>query len=137
MSVLQNARKLKMAKTDTKTAKDAFTEYYSNLLEVLPMNLLVSTLYSKKLLSEDHKRTIDSSSTQIEKSKYLLDNVINPSLKIDYTELFDEMLMIMEKSDDPTVKHLVGKIRMSMCGQPSTAPDPTSDPIKLFSKGIK
>ena len=116
-----------------KTAKDVFTEYYSNLLEVLPMNLLVSTLYSKRLLSEDHKRKIDSSSTQREKSQYFLDNVINPSLKIDYTEQFDEMLRAMESSDDPAVKHLVGKIVIFMGGQPSAAKDPT----RLFSKGIK
>ena len=120
-----------------KTAKDAFIKYYLNLLEVLPMNLLVPTLYSKKLLSEEHKRIVDSLSTKREKSQYFLDNVINPSLKIDYTEQFDEMLRVMENSGDPAVKHLVEKIVIFMGGQPSATKDPPLDPTKLFSKGIK
>jgi len=101
-------------KTMAKTAKDAFVEYYSSLLEVLPINTLVSTLYSKKLLSEDHKKKIDSLSTQREKSSYFLDNVINPGLIVGYTKLFEEMLKVMESSDDPVANHVIEQIKMFM-----------------------
>ena len=117
-----------------KTAKDAFKEYYSSLMEVLPINVLISTFYSKKLLSEDHKRMIDSSSTQREKSQYFLDNVINPGLNVGYTKQFDEMLNIMENSDDPVVKHVAEKIRMFMGGLSSTGHEATDG--KVSPEGI-
>ena len=36
--------------------------------------------------------------------------MIKPGLEIKYTKLFDEMLKIMESSDDPTVNCLVNKV---------------------------
>ena len=109
-----------MAKEVESTAeKDAFKEYYVNLLEVLPMNLLGSTLYSKKLLSEDHKKRIDHLSTQKQKAQYLLDHVVNPGLNVGYTKLFAEMIEIMESSDDPVVKHVAEKIKMFMADSTS------------------
>ena len=93
-------------------ALDVFKTFYSKLTKVLPMiiNDQVTKLYSDKLLSGNHKDCIDSLTTGKKKTEYFLDKVIRPGLEIDYTELFDEMLKIMESSDDPTVNYLVNEI---------------------------
>ena len=93
-------------------AVDVFKKFYSELTEVLPMIIttLVTRLYSDKLLSGNHKDCIDSLATGKEKTEYFLDKVIKPGLAIKYTKLFDEMLRVMESSDDPTVNYLVNEI---------------------------
>ena len=93
-------------------AMDVFKKFYSELTEVLPMmiNNLVNKLYSDKLLSDDHKSNIADLTVEKEKIQYFLDKVIKPSLKIEYTELFDGMLKLMKASDDRTVMYLVKKI---------------------------
>ena len=50
------------------------------------INDLVARLYSDKLLSGNHKDCIDSLATSKEKTEYLLDKVIKPSLAIKYTK---------------------------------------------------
>ena len=93
-------------------AVDVFKKFYSKLTKVLPMiiNSLVTKLYSDKLLSGDQKSSIDSLASSKEKTVYFLDEVIKPGLEIHYTKLFDEMLRVMESSDDPTVNYLVNEI---------------------------
>ena len=93
-------------------AVEVFKKFYSKLIKVVPtiINSLVTRLYSDKLLSGDHKDCIGSLATSKEKTEYLLDKVIKPSLEINYTKLFDEMLRVMESSDDPTVNYLVNEI---------------------------
>ena len=92
---------------------DVFKKFYSELTKVLPMiiNNLVTTLYSKKLLSGDHKSRIESLFTDREKTEYFLDKVMKPGLEIEYTEQFDEMLRVMKTSDDSAVNYLVDKIQ--------------------------
>ena len=97
---------------NTTNAMDIFKRFYSELIEVLPMIIttLVTRLYSDKLLSGNHKDCIDTLATSKEKTEYFLDKVIKPGLAIKYTKLFDEMLRVMESSDDPTVNYLVDEI---------------------------
>ena len=94
-------------------AIDVFKKFYSELTKVLPMiiNILVTTFYSSKLLSGDHKDHIDSLPTNKEKAEYFLDKVIKPGLEIKYTEQFDEMLKVMTNSDDSAVKYLVDEMQ--------------------------
>jgi len=93
-----------------KSAKDTFKEFYSKLLEVLPINPLTSQFYSRNLLSNDHKGKLDALMTDKDRAEYFLDKVIKPGLQIDYTKQFDEMLLIMQNSDDPPVKYLADEI---------------------------
>ena len=92
---------------------DVFKKFYSELTKVLPMiiNVLITTFYSRELLSGDRKDRIDSLSTEREKTKYFLDKVVKPSLEIKYTEQFDEMLRVMKNSDDPAVKYLIDEMQ--------------------------
>ena len=94
-------------------AIDVFKKFYSELTKVLPMiiNNLVTTLYSKELLSGDHKSRIESLFTDKEKTEYFLDRVIKPGLEIKYTKQFDEMLRVMRTSDDSAVNYLVDEMQ--------------------------
>ena len=99
---------------------DVFKNFYSELTKVLPMiiNVLVTTFYSSKLLSGDHKSRIDCLPIDKEKAEYFLDEVIKPGPEIKYAKQFDEMLKVMTNSDDPAVKYLVNEMqKLSQCHQ--------------------
>ena len=94
---------------------DLFKTFYPKLLEILPVDDLLTQFYSKDLLSGAHKQKLDGLSaaratTDNDRAKYFLDNVIKPGLKIGFMKLFDEMVMIMTKSDDPSVNFLASEI---------------------------
>ena len=113
---------------------DAFKKFYSGLIKVVPMiiNDVVTKMYCDKLLSGNHKDCIDSLATGKEKTEYLLDKVIKPGLEIDYTKLFDEMLRVMESSDDPTVNYLVNEIQKFST---SSSMSPVDQTLATRSKG--
>ena len=94
-----------------RTTEDIFKEFYPKLLEILPINRLISHLYSKQLLSSNHKDRLQALSTNKEKAKCFLDEVIEPGLKVGCTDQFDEMLAVMVKSDDPPVKFLANEMK--------------------------
>ena len=94
--------------------KDVFKEFYPKLLEIIPISHLITQFYSRTLLSHDHKGKLDAMGTDKEKADYFLDKVIKPGLQIDYTKQFDEMLLIMQNSDDPPVKYLADEIMKCM-----------------------
>jgi len=88
----------------------AFKEFYSKLVKVLPMDD-ISDLYSNDLLPGDNKAKIEALDTQRRKAEYFLDHVIKPGMEIGYTGQFDEMLKVMDNSEHPPVKFLIGKIK--------------------------
>lgn len=94
--------------------KNAFKEFYPKLLEVLPTSHLISQFYSRNLLSDDHKCKLDALTNEKERAEYFLDKVIKPGLQIDYTKQFDEMLLIMQSSDDPLVKYLADEVKKAI-----------------------
>ena len=94
-----------------KTAEDIFKEFYPKLLGILPIDCLITQLYSKQLLSSNHKDRLQALTTKKERVKYFLDEVIEPGLQVGCMEQFDEMLAVMVKSDDPPVKFLANEIK--------------------------
>ena len=94
-----------------KTTEDIFKEFYPKLLKILPVDCLISQLYSKKLLSSNHKDQLQALTTKKERAKYFLDEVIEPGLTVGCMELFDEMLAVMVKSDDPPVRFLANEMK--------------------------
>ena len=111
-----------------KNRGDAFKIFYHKLLEILPMSQIISQFYSRTLLSHDHKSELDTLMTNKAKAEYFLDKVIKPGLQIDYTKQFDEMLLIMQTSDDPPVKYLADIIMkfMEQQHEPETSPETSS-----------
>ena len=81
------------------------------------MSGLTSRLYSQRLLPGSNKDKIDSLSTDKEKAQHFLDKVIKPGLEVGNTDPFDEMLRIMETSEDSTMKHVAGDMKKFMDGQ--------------------
>ena len=92
-------------------AEGVFRTFYAKLLKVLPMKTIVIEFYSRNLLPGDHKANIEALDTQKQKAEYFLDYVIKPGIEVGYTGQFDEMLKVMEISDDPAVKFVVGEIK--------------------------
>ena len=94
--------------------ENIFKEFYPKLLEILPINCLILQLYSKELLSNDHKDRLQALSTNKERARCFLDEVIKPGLRVGFMDQFDEMLTIMAKSDDPPVKFLANEMISGM-----------------------
>ena len=109
-------------------ANNALKTFYPDLLEVLPITDLVSHFYSHHLLSARHKANLDALANVEDKSKYFLDKVLTPGVRIGYTEQFDEMLRVMKRSDDGAVKFLAVKIEKVLL-PPETSPVTTSPVI--------
>ena len=113
-------------------AKRAFEMFYEKLIETLPINDLLSDLYASKLLrgkakgndKAKVKTKVESLSTQKEKAKYLLDEVIKPGLSVGNVEQFSKMITVMESSDNPVVKQLAKQIQECALGiSPSSSHD--------------
>ena len=109
-------------------AKRAFQMFYEKLIEALPINDLLSGLYASKLLRGNAKAKVktkvESLSTQKEKAKYLLNEVIKPGLSVGNVEQFNKMITVMESSDDPVVKHLAKQIQECALGVSPNSSDP-------------
>ena len=91
--------------------KEATKTFYAQLLKILPVDDLANHFFANNFLSIDDKTTLKCFNTRKERAEYLLDNVLLPSIYIGCTEKFDEMLTLMENSDDYAVQFLVQKIR--------------------------
>ena len=104
-------------------AERTFQAFYPKLLNVLPINNILTDFYSHGLLPGDHKANIDALDTQKRKVEYFLDYVIKPGLKVGYTGQFDKMLRVMETSDDPAVKFVAEEMRKFIgCSEISPKP---------------
>ena len=105
-------------------AESVFQNFYPKLLKVLPINSILTDFYSHGLLPGDHKANIDALDTQKRKAEYFLDYVIKPGIEVGYTGQFDNMLKVMETSDDPAVKFVAEEIRRYVsCGEMSREPE--------------
>ena len=91
-------------------AKRAVQRCYPSLLKLLPISKLVEHFYSQMLLSFDQKSKLDSLPSPVEQIKYFLDEILIPGLSIDYTGHFDEMIIMMKKSDDILTQCMVEKL---------------------------
>ena len=121
-------------------AESAFQKFYPKLLKVLPMNSIVTDFYSRGLLPGDHKANIDALDTQKRKAEYFLDCVIKPGLEVGYMGQFDEMVKVMETSDDPAVKFVATEMRKfdssESSSESSRDPQRNSGNIGIFTSNL-
>ena len=96
--------------------KEVFQRFYVELVRALPINdaVFVAKLYSYQLLDHDLKSEIEALTTTIEKSQHFLDKSIYPSIDTDDHKRFDNLLIVMETSDDTSVIELAKMIRSSL-----------------------
>ena len=95
-----------MAKS-AKEAERAVKNCYPNLVKLLPISELVDHLYCRELLSNNRKTKLDSFTSREEKIRCFLDEILIPGLNINYKGHFDEMVTMMEGSDDVLTRCLV------------------------------
>ena len=98
---------------ERKVAK-VYRTFYRKLLIILPVEDIVRNFYSRELISNDHKKEIDSYSCLKDKIKYFLDDVIHPSIQIGLFTQFNEMLVVMESSDNIAVKFVADNIKKGL-----------------------
>ena len=109
-------------------AKRVFEMFYEKLIQTLPISNLLSNLDASNLLRGNAKAKVktkvESLSTQKEKAKCLLNEVIKPGLSVGNVEQFNKTITVMESSDDPVVKHLAKQIQECALGvSPSSSDD--------------
>ena len=109
--------------TDVEDAKSVITKYYVELIEVLPIDDLLEHLDANKLLPRNYKAKVKSLSARKEKTTYFLDEMIKPGLSVGYIGQFNEMITVMESSDDPVVKHLMKQIQEFALGVSPSSSD--------------
>ena len=98
-----------MAETMAETRRTV-KDWYPDLLKQLPINKLVDRFESLHLIGPDRKSKLDSLTSPEEKVKYFVDDMLSPGLALEFTGHFDEMVKMMEESDDISMKHLVEKM---------------------------
>ena len=97
------------------SARKVFKEFYSELVETLPMNdaVFVSKLYSRDILSCELKNQLNiENKTSANKASRFLDSEIEPSVTSGIGTTFDELLTVMEDSDHQRMKELAQQIRI-------------------------
>ena len=94
--------------------KDVYTDYYSKLIIVLPMNdpIFIAKLYASQFLPGDAKEAVAARVTRAEKATFFLDNHIKNGFDDDGSNpLFLDLLKLMEKSDDIVLQSVAKEIR--------------------------
>ena len=75
--------------------------------------LFIAKLYSCDLLPDDNKEHVQSLPTGANKAMYFLDHVIKPSVATGADSSFDQLLNVMEDSEQG-IKELAKLIRTSL-----------------------
>lgn len=100
------------------STSDVFKEFYSRLVETLPMcdAVFVAKLYSRDILSREFKNQLNclENKTPTAKATLFLDTVIEPSITSGVGSKFDDLLNVMEGSDHESMKELAQLIRTSL-----------------------
>ena len=93
--------------------KEAYERFYPDLLTSLPMEdpQFYLELEKKRLFFGDFSEEVKAKDTEARKAAHFLQNAINHSLKIDNTEPFDNLLEVMENSDNGVCQSLAKEIK--------------------------
>ena len=79
---------------------------YIKLTRGLPIDDLLPNLYGKKVVNDVQKEDIHMKKSRKDKVSYLFDNVVIPELDIGASTKYNNLIKVMEASDDTTAKHL-------------------------------
>ena len=117
MYVVYNEGIIFMCSLTSTTATSVFQKFYSDLVDVLPMDdaTFRARLFSKGLLPGDLKNTINASSaSSAEKTSIFLDRVIEPSVKVNDVDNFNDLLNVMKDFTSSTLKNLSKTIKLEL-----------------------
>jgi len=105
------------------SAKDAFMQFYPQLISSLPMKdvVFIALLVKYNLLPGDTKAIISTKATREDATDYFLETVIDRALDVDDTEPFENLLKVME-AHGGSVKKLafdIGQRQTGAAGGPN------------------
>ena len=98
---------------DCSTTKVNIQKNYDELT-VLPINSLLSKLYSKGIITLEEKQRIQAHPVEIDGMQYFLDRIIIPSLKVNVDKKFRGFLEVMKESGDYTLISMAAKLGKQM-----------------------
>ena len=96
--------------------KIVYRNFYKKLVQSLPLGdaHFRADLVSRNLFCGDLLGQVNSKGTDAEKSEHFLTNTIDPSLNAGTTDLFVNLLQVMENSDSPTLRSLAKDINADL-----------------------
>ena len=83
---------------------------YKDLTGALPIENLLSALFTKGVIVRDQKEEIEKKLLQKDKVSYLFDQIILPALKVGHDMKYDNLITVMLSDDDTTAHHLAKKL---------------------------
>ena len=116
-------------------ADDVYKKFYPDLLEAeLPIDSLSKQLQSINLFDDQCVKELEACDTPTARTKYILDHVIESSLKSGNTEPFDVLLKVMKESDNADVILFAKEMKILYNSVPNDFTDssnqpPDADPI--------
>ena len=93
-------------------AIENITTNYTKLTRSFPINDLLPDLYSEKVINVVQKEYIEKGKYKKGKVSFLFDEVIIPELKIGISTKYNNLIKVMEASDDSTANHLAGLLKV-------------------------
>ena len=109
--------------------KEAYGRFYPDLLKCLPMadTHFHEELENKNLLTADLSEEMQTKDTEAQKAAHFLQNAIDRLLQINNTEPFDDLLEVMENSDNENCKSLAKNIKVYLSEQQSARSNITNN----------
>ena len=97
----------------SKEIKRNITTNFSKLTKSFPIDGLLADLYSKMVIDDGQKEAIQKKDLRKEKVSYLFSEVITPELDSGIHTKYDNLIKVMEDSDDTTAHHLARVLKGS------------------------
>ena len=92
-------------------AIENITTNYAKLTRSFPIDGLLPDLYSRKVIGDVQKEAIEKEKYKKGKVSFLFDEVIKPELESGISTKYDNLIKVMEASDDSTANHLAGLLK--------------------------
>ena len=96
---------------------DVFQKFYVQLVQTLPMNdaIFIAQLFSCNLFPGNLMEEIRAKPTAADKTTHFLDYGIKPGLRNGNRKLFEDLLLVMNESDNPVIIQLAKEINGKCC----------------------
>ena len=84
---------------------------YPKLTGSLPIDSLLPDLYSEMVINDVQRENIQKEKLKKGKISYLFDEVIKPELESGISTKYDNLIKVMEASDDIVTNYLAGNLK--------------------------
>ena len=110
-------------------ADNVCKKFYPNLLEAdLPINSLTTQLQSINLFDDQCVKELEACDTPTAKTKYILDHVIESSLRSGNAKPFDVLLEVMKEGDNADLILLAKEMKILYNSVPNNSTESSDEP---------